>query len=575
MERKPKYSETSLAEALREVRNKTMGVRAASRAFGVPVTTLHDKIKGKTMDKIQKPGPPSVLTVVEELKIVEWLTNIAKCGFPQKPNELLDVVQKIIKDEKRKTPFKNDRPGKKWYYAFLNRNKGLLTLRTPETISKARAVVKEETIRKWFRDLEAHLTDENCQDILNDPTRLFNGDETSFSLAPKTGNVIGPRGYRNIFQIKFSNEKENITVLLVFSASGETLPPVVVFPYQKVPQKIVNSMPDDWVIGRSETGWMRTETFFEYIANDFSNWLNQHQIKRPVLLLVDGHKSHLSMHLSEFCSNNQIILYSLPPNTTHIMQPADVGAFKGIKSDYQKTVREWSVLPENHGRTITKTNFCQILKLVLEKTDRTSTIINAFRKCGLFPFDPDAIDYSKCVHNNLEKLNETANENEAISVNEIETTKKVLLSVKKQIIENGIDFEILIETLTTLAHKKSEMENNTENLSILQTETILEEAALIAEANEVLGTTNNILENVNISEADIEIVDNFELMFTASSINEELGNILVPPQTNIDNLEEKVLEEAMETILNTDMITTNLLPCATSTPCSSPSTSFS
>ncbi|KAL1487765.1 hypothetical protein ABEB36_015600 [Hypothenemus hampei] len=32
----------------------------------------------------------------------------------------------------------------------------------------------------------------------------------------------------------------------------------------------------------------------------------------------------MSIELSEYCDNNGIILYELPPNSTHIMQPADV-----------------------------------------------------------------------------------------------------------------------------------------------------------------------------------------------------------------------------------------------------------
>lgn len=57
------------------------------------------------------------------------------------------------------------------------------------------------------------------------------------------------------------NEKETITVLLVFTANGETLTPMVVFrtqDHQKNP---------DWFLGRSETGRMRSEIFYEYVVN--------------------------------------------------------------------------------------------------------------------------------------------------------------------------------------------------------------------------------------------------------------------------------------------------------------------
>jgi hypothetical protein len=59
-------------------------------------------------------------------------------------------------------------------------------------------------------------------DILEDPSRIFNGDETSFSMCPKSGKVLAPKGYKNIYEVKKGNEKETITVLLVFSADGRT-----------------------------------------------------------------------------------------------------------------------------------------------------------------------------------------------------------------------------------------------------------------------------------------------------------------------------------------------------------------
>ena len=42
-----------------------------------------------------------------------------KTGHPQKKNNLLDAVQKLVTDKKRQTPFTDDRPGETWYRSFL------------------------------------------------------------------------------------------------------------------------------------------------------------------------------------------------------------------------------------------------------------------------------------------------------------------------------------------------------------------------------------------------------------------------------------------------------------------------
>ncbi|KAJ8928694.1 hypothetical protein NQ314_018704 [Rhamnusium bicolor] len=109
----------------------------------------------------------------------------------------------------------------------------------------------------------------------------------------------------------------------------------------------------------------------------------------------------MTMQLSEFCDQNSIILYALPPNTTHILQPADVSIFKPLKTELKKTVTKWQTLPQNLNRSVTKIIFCQVFKEALDNTDMENHIQNGFRKCGLYPFDPNNVDYTKSIKNVL------------------------------------------------------------------------------------------------------------------------------------------------------------------------------
>ena len=127
-------------------------------------------------------------------------------------------------------------------------------------------------------------------------------------MCPNTGKIIGPKAWRNIYEVNVGKDKETITVLLFITATGKIMTPMIVFPYIRLPVDVAKSVPSDWIIGKSETGWMRSEVFYEYMANSFNNWLIDNKIKKPVLCLVDGHKSHLTMELRKFCSEYDIIL---------------------------------------------------------------------------------------------------------------------------------------------------------------------------------------------------------------------------------------------------------------------------
>nr|CAI5853559.1 unnamed protein product [Callosobruchus analis] len=361
----------------------------------------------------------------------------------------METVEAIVKNTEKEAAFKNGKPGQKWYSNFLKRHPRI-ALREAESVTKARAIVTEEAIRAWFRELRQYLKDTNNEDILDDPNRILNADEAGFGLCPKTGKVLAPRGYKNLYSIKLGNEKENLTVLIVFTASGKICPPLVVFPYVRPPKALVNNMPPNWVLGRSDSGYMRGDVFFEYIANDFNEWVTQNDLKRPILLFIDGHKSHMTMNLSEFCDTHGIILYCLPPNTTHILQPADVSVFKPLKTEWKKTVREWQRHEVN--KCVTKINFCRVFELALKNTNMKQHIINGFRRCGLFPLNDNNVDYSKCIKNIIEKNAASTHTSEVspLSPHEIYCAKKVIERIRSKLTDYGINVDVIINEIATL-----------------------------------------------------------------------------------------------------------------------------
>lgn len=116
------YTEDDLKKALNEIREKNKSIKQICKEYGIPKTTILDKISGRRPDGVKKPGPEPALGVDGEKKVVEWLLNISKCGFPVRKQELLDTVQEIIREGKIKNNFKDDRPGQKWFEKFLARN---------------------------------------------------------------------------------------------------------------------------------------------------------------------------------------------------------------------------------------------------------------------------------------------------------------------------------------------------------------------------------------------------------------------------------------------------------------------
>ena len=67
----------------------------------------------------------------------------------------------------------------------------------------------------------------------------------------------------------------------------------------------------------------------------FIHFFYKENIPLPGIVFLDGHASHFSIELSEFCSKNGIIFVALFPNATHILQPLDVAVLGPMKAKWK------------------------------------------------------------------------------------------------------------------------------------------------------------------------------------------------------------------------------------------------
>lgn len=387
------YSEDQLQKALEDIRNKRLSKKQAAIQYGIPRATLIFRLSPNFVKP--RPGPPTILTDIEENAIENWLIGSQRKGFPKRKEEVFDAVKEFLSDVPRDHPFgENNVPGEGWFKAFLRRHPKI-SLRSPDPVSSASATVGTADIMSWFDSIEKYLKENNWFSIMEDPNRIFNGDETNFLLCPKTKTVLAAKGAKNIYEVDRGIAKANLTVMFSFGASGKMVPPMIVFPYKRVPDEIRKSIPKGWGIGTSDNGWMTKEVFYEYISKVFHPHLVSIKTEFPIIYFVDGHSTHLTLPVSRLCVHLGIILVALYPNATRILQPADVAAFKPLKNGWNSKVIEWR---RNHpGESLNKEKFAPLLNEAILSSITADTLKNGFRACGIFPWNKNAIDYSKCL----------------------------------------------------------------------------------------------------------------------------------------------------------------------------------
>ena len=164
------------------------------------------------------------------------------------------------------------------------------------------------------------------------------------SIVHKPTKVIAELDRRNVYSTTSAERGETHTVLSCVSASGVSLPPMMVYLRKKKSDNCREGAIAGTVFASSENRWMNGELFLEW----FKWFLRNISPARPVLLVQDGHGSHVSIELA--CSNN-IHLLCLPSHTTHVLQLLNVGVFKSFKSNFLKACSKY--LAAYPGRVIT------------------------------------------------------------------------------------------------------------------------------------------------------------------------------------------------------------------------------
>ena len=150
-----------------------------------------------------------------------------------------------------------------------------------------------------------------------DSSDIFNMDETGlyYRSVPIRSNSKAPiKGNKKLLS--------RITLVFCVSLTGEKLPPFMIGTAIK-PRSFNSFNFQDYIeYGSSRNGWMTSTLYKSWITK-----LNQKMTKqnRKILLLVDNCPSPTQIPLS----NVKIVF--LPPNTTGLLQPLDLGVIRSFK----------------------------------------------------------------------------------------------------------------------------------------------------------------------------------------------------------------------------------------------------
>ncbi|XP_065668078.1 uncharacterized protein LOC136088311 [Hydra vulgaris] len=178
---------------------------------------------------------------------------------------------------------------------------------------------------------------------------------------------------KQIGSIASAERGVNTTVVCCVNAGGtHYVPPMIIFKRKRVPNELGDGAPEGSIVTCSVM-------FISHVKPTKDD---------KVLLILDGHKS-LTKNLEaiQLAIDNNVIMLSLPPHTTHKLQPLDKAFFKPFQVYYDQEVEKWLRL--NPGRSVSSYQVANLFHLAYAKAATMSTTINGFASCGIWPCSRD------------------------------------------------------------------------------------------------------------------------------------------------------------------------------------------
>ena len=270
-----------------------------------------------------------------------------------------------------------------WFNAFIKQWPDLKLMK-PQKLQMSRAKsASKESIDNYFRELGIVLQQ---NDLMESPARIFNIDETGISLEHASPKIVCAAESNP--QAVTSARSSNVTIIAGANAIGNHIPPFYIFPGKRWCDDFLTGAPAGSAGKMSESRWSNTGIFEYYVTNHLAKHVKiTENNAQNTLILYDGHKFHISLTLTEWAKQRNVILFVLSPHTCHITQPLDVGVFGPLKCLYNRECQAY--LQKNPGISITK---YEVARLTSKSPEN---IVSAFRKSGIYPYNAKKITPSQ------------------------------------------------------------------------------------------------------------------------------------------------------------------------------------
>lgn len=374
-----KYGQAALTNALEAIQNGC-SLKKAERDFGVPRKTLRRHRDGKVNNpgKSSLGGSMTVLQAKFEGQLVSHIQTMESALFGLTTTDVRKLAYQLAERLGMKHRFNTSdkMAGVDWLRGFLSRNPEL-SIRSPQATSITRAVGFNRPKVNQFFELFKDLLSKG----IFDESKIWNMDETGLSTVQKPCKILATKGKRQVSRMTSAERGQLVTAVCASGASGQYIPPMLIFPRARMSDLLMNGAPVGSIGGCSSSGWTDSELFMTWLQH-FVKWTSASETNQHILIL-DGHHSHKTLDAITYARDHGVHMITLPPHCTHKLQPLDRTFFKSFKANYNRSADSW--MTTNPGRRITMYDIAGIFGSAYNITANVERAVKGFKSTGIWP----------------------------------------------------------------------------------------------------------------------------------------------------------------------------------------------